>query len=73
MQSIALHKQPGASYSSHALKVYDVRWGGEVVGTVQSDFGVGWNVRDTAMNQVSRHGTIEAAGQSNMVRGVQVT
>ena len=39
--TITLHKQPGASYRAHAFKVYDVTRNGEVVGTVESDFGHG--------------------------------
>ena len=61
MQNITLHKQPGASYRAHAFKVYDVTRNGEVVGTVESDFGMGWNVKDAALNRVSRHTTIKAA------------
>ncbi len=61
MQNITLNKIAGASYRTHAFKVYNVCRNGEVVGTVESDFGLGWNVKDAELNQVSRHSTIKAA------------
>ena len=61
MQNITLNKIAGASYRTHAFKVYEARRNGELVGTVESDFGLGWNVKDAELNQVSRHSTIKAA------------
>ena len=61
MNNITLNKIAGASYRIHAFKVYEARRNGELVGTVESDFGLGWNVKDAALNQVSRHSTIKAA------------
>ena len=61
MNNITLNKVAGASYRTHAFKVYEARRNGELVGTVESDFGLGWNVKDAELNQVSRHSTIKAA------------
>ena len=61
MQNITLNKIAGASYRTHAFKVYEARRNGELVGTVESDYGLGWNVKDASLNQISRHSTIKAA------------
>ncbi len=59
MQNITIRKQPGANYH-RPMKSYDVERGGVTVGTLQT-WGIGWDVLDAAMNQVSRHTTIKAA------------
>ena len=61
MNNITLNKIAGASYRTHAFKVYEARRNGELIGMVESDYGMGWNVKDASFNQVSRHSTIKAA------------
>lgn len=57
--TITLHKQDGATYRG-PLKAYDVRRGGEFVGTLQT-WGRTWEVYDAGYNQVASHTTIKAA------------
>lgn len=61
MQFITLRKQADGKYRRFDFKVYDVVKGGEVVGTIESDWGKGWNVKDAFLNKLSYHTTIKAA------------
>ena len=59
--TITLKKQADGKYRHFDFKVYNVIREGELVGTVESDWGKGWNVMDACLNKLSYHTTIKAA------------